>query len=93
MENRRYHIIITGRVQGVGFRYFVDQNAKSLHLSGWVRNQMDGTVELEVQGESDRLEIFMRRLQEGPTFANIEAVDKEEVPFNKEERGFRIRMD
>lgn len=93
MEDKRYHIVITGRVQGVGFRYFVDQNAKSLQLSGWVHNRMDASVELEVQGEVDRLDIFMKRLHEGPTFAQIEAVNIEEIPFNEFERGFRIRMD
>ncbi len=93
MEDKRYHIVIVGRVQGVGFRYFVDQNAKSLHLTGWVHNRMDNSVELEIQGEVERLDIFMKRIHEGPTFAKVEAVDRTEISVNANEKEFKIRMD
>ena len=64
-----------GRVQGVGFRYFVCQEGRALELSGWVRNEPDGTVSGEAGGDLSRLEAFRDRLQQGPSFARITRLD------------------
>ena len=59
------HAIVSGRVQGVGFRYWVKEEAEALGLKGWVRNLRDGSVEVEAEGEEDALFQFEQRAGEG----------------------------
>jgi acylphosphatase len=68
---------VTGRVQGVGFRYFVFRQAQSLAVRGWVRNLSDGSVEVQVRGERLSVERFESALREGPGHARVERL----VPF------------
>ena len=76
MEAKRY--IVRGRVQGVGFRWFVDHEARQLGLAGWVRNNIDGTVELLAIGTEQQLATLKRRLQQGPRAARVD--DVQELP-------------
>ena len=64
-----------GRVQGVGFRYHVRQEAQALGLAGWVRNDCDGTVSGEAAGDLSRLEAFRERLEGGASWARISRLD------------------
>ena len=64
-----------GRVQGVGFRWFVVTEAQALGLAGWVRNEADGTVSGEAAGDFSRLEALRERLQEGPGGARVSRLD------------------
>lgn len=74
METRR--CIVRGRVQGVGFRWFVVRNAEDLGVTGTVRNRPDGTVEAVLQADSDRtLESMVERVREGPPAARVEGVE------------------
>lgn len=73
MTARRY--IVEGRVQGVGFRYFVVREAQALGLSGWTRNLVDGRVEVLAAGDESALEVLAGRLWEGPRSARVAAVD------------------
>ncbi len=66
--------IVRGRVQGVGFRWFVDNEARQLGLAGWVRNNFDGTVEALAIGSEDQLRAFRRKLQQGPRAARVDEV-------------------
>ena len=75
----RRHVLVRGRVQGVGFRWFVREHARALRLAGWVRNRPDGMVELEVEGRPERLEELMARVAEGPDGAVVAAVDELEL--------------
>ena len=87
----RYFGQASGRVQGVGFRFFVQQNSAALGLTGWVRNMSDGTVTMEVQGEASAVDELARRLREGNMFIRVENLiweEREEVP---EEKGFSVR--
>lgn len=59
------YLIVSGRVQGVGFRYSAAQKAKELQLSGWVRNKMDGTVELEVEGDESKINHYIDEMNAG----------------------------
>ena len=68
------HVLIAGRVQGVGFRWFVRVAARRLELSGWVRNLPDGTVEVAASGPEKSLDQFRRQLGRGPDAAHVEAV-------------------
>ena len=85
---RRYHV--RGRVQGVGFRFYVRERAALEGLAGWVRNHEDGSVEVEVEGERDAVERLERALSHGPAGARVEAVDIQDLdPAGR--RGFEIR--
>lgn len=68
----RVHLVIQGRVQGVGYRYFVLRRAQELELNGWVRNRADGSVEVEAEGARVSLERFRARLLEGPPSARVD---------------------
>jgi acylphosphatase len=74
---RRYHV--SGRVQGVGFRYFVQRAAQELGLKGYVKNRADGTVEAYASGTSERLDAFKRRLWEGPGLSRVDNVEEHEA--------------
>ncbi len=76
-QNHRLHAKITGRVQGVGFRYFVLQNANDLGLTGWVRNLWDGGVEVTAEGAHDDLNQLLVMLRRGPISAEVNDVDYE----------------
>ena len=71
MDVKRYHIIVTGRVQGVGFRFFVRDAASSLGLSGWVRNLSGGGVEIEAEGAQSDIDRLIERLKNGPPLSRV----------------------
>ncbi len=71
----RLHAIVRGDVQGVGFRYFVQRKAKQLGVTGWVRNNDDGTVEVVAEGGREELEQLKRALEDGPSLARVHRVD------------------
>lgn len=75
------HVLVRGRVQGVGFRWFVRQAARDLGLAGWVRNRPDGTVEVAAAGEPQALERLRETLREGPEGASVSAVDDVRDPL------------
>lgn len=64
----RFYLRFTGRVQGVGFRFFVAMNAERCHLTGWVKNMSDGSVTAEVQGTRVEIEKFLNLIQTGNRF-------------------------
>lgn len=68
------HVAVAGRVQGVGFRWFVRIVARRLDLSGWVRNREDGTVEVAASGSQEALDRLRAALAVGPDAANVSAV-------------------
>jgi acylphosphatase len=70
------HIEISGRVQGVGFRWFVARKARELHLAGWVRNRPDGKVEVAAAGDPPSLELLEAAAAAGPPGAEVEYVEK-----------------
>ncbi len=83
--------VVKGRVQGVGFRYFTKGKADELHLTGWVRNRPDGTVELFAKGDRSNLEQFMQSLIAGPTGSRVEKVEPQWVEDHQDYQGFEIR--
>jgi len=74
---RRY--LVSGVVQGVGFRFFARRAAQRLGLSGWVRNLADGRVETEAEGTPDLLDAYTRELSRGPAGAMVSGVEAVEV--------------
>jgi acylphosphatase len=77
IQARRY--IVRGRVQGVGFRWFVEREARTLGVSGWVRNNPDGNVEVLAMGTREQLSNLVGRLHAGPRAARVDAVDELEA--------------
>jgi acylphosphatase len=73
IEAKRF--LVRGRVQGVGFRWFVEREAHILGIAGWVRNNADGSVEVLAQGTRDQISGLHSRLREGPRAARVDAVE------------------
>ncbi|MCD6353924.1 MAG: acylphosphatase [Prolixibacteraceae bacterium] len=72
----QYEIKITGRVQGVGFRYFSQQKATGLDLKGWVKNTVDGAVLVSAQGSETDIDTFVDYLRIGPTLSRVKKISK-----------------
>ena len=75
---KRRRMIVSGVVQGVGFRKFIDRTAKELKLCGWVRNLNDGTVEINAQGPGKELDELIRQAIQGPARSSVRSVLTEE---------------
>ncbi|MFA5645749.1 MAG: acylphosphatase [Candidatus Ratteibacteria bacterium] len=86
----RYRLIVTGRVQGVGFRWYTVGIASRMKVSGWVQNLPDGSVEILAEGGSDLLEKFCSALCEGVLGTNISYIELFPEPGNEPVHGFRI---
>jgi len=82
---------VRGRVQGVGFRYFVEQTAKRLGVRGWVRNDDDGSVEVYAAGRAEQLAELAGYLWKGPRWAEVRGVDESEAPL-EDHSGFFVRQ-
>jgi acylphosphatase len=78
-ETRRY--LVSGRVQGVGFRWFVEREAAQLGITGWVRNRDNGSVEVMATGTREQLNALHGRLREGPRAARVDEVAVSPAPF------------
>ncbi|NEG96879.1 acylphosphatase [Bifidobacterium sp. SMB2] len=87
----RIHAIITGLVQGVGFRYYTTTQARQYGITGWTHNRHDGTVEIEAQGPTDQLEQFTKQLRKGPRWSNVEHITTTEIPALANERAFIVK--
>ena len=87
----RYHVVVTGCVQGVGFRSFCERKANKFNLTGWVRNQSDGGVELEVQGSKNSVESFLSKIKKGPVLSHVSDLQKQERMVQSDESLFIIR--
>jgi len=87
LQTRRY--LISGRVQGVGFRWFVEREAAQIGVTGWVRNTNGGDVEVMATGTREQLSELRRKLQEGPRAARVDDVSESSEPL-LEAQSFRI---
>jgi acylphosphatase len=87
--SRRF--VVSGRVQGVGFRFFVQEAALVEGLSGWVQNLEDGRVEAHVEGDREAVERFEWKIRRGPPAARVADVDVEDGAPSGRSDGFRVR--
>ncbi len=91
--NERYIIRIAARfygdVQGVGFRYTARHAAGALGLTGWVRNEYDGSVSTEIQGDRETIDEWLRMIRSG-RYIDITHIDWDEIETVPEERSFRV---
>jgi acylphosphatase len=81
---------VAGAVQGVGFRWAAREQAQALGVAGWARNRADGSVEVEVEGDTERVERMLAWLREGPPGSAVERVDVAEIAPDGDD-AFRIR--
>ncbi len=82
--------VVRGRVQGVGFRWFVEREAHLLGVAGWVRNKSDGSVEVMAQGTPEQLAGLHGRLREGPRASRVDEVEVAEADPQPGLESFRI---
>lgn len=90
------HVRVIGRVQGVGFRYYVHEHAQALGLRGWVRNRWDDSVEIMAQGARETLDRFLTLVQRGPRSSFVSRVEADWLPAGSHAgetpfQDFRIR--
>ncbi|MES0488560.1 MAG: acylphosphatase [Leptospirales bacterium] len=92
MEARHY--IIMGKVQGVGYRFFVQNIARELALVGWVQNMPDGNVECAVMGNDQELEIFEKKIRKGPPLSRVVNMQRDKLsPYEMDpSEDFEIRQ-
>ena len=89
MNNKiRRHITFYGWVQGVGFRYRARHAAELYGCTGWVRNEWDGSVTMEIQGTEEAIDKVILAIEAG-RYVKIEAMDSRMIPIKPDERGFR----
>ena len=91
-EKTGLHARIHGRVQGVGFRYNTRSEAKRRNLSGWVKNEPDGTVTVVCEGPADQVDRFARWLKKGPPGARVTHVDMKRVSYRGTFSGFTVEF-
>ena len=84
------YILVAGKVQGVGYRYFAQRNAEYFVLTGYVRNRPDSKVELQVEGEKEAIKRFQKILSEGPRFSLVDKVDLTFDEFQAKYNNFSV---
>ena len=92
MALTRAHIIITGRVQGVGYRYFTIRRAEQLGLKGWVKNLYNGVVETEVEGDKSDIKTLIEYLWQGPSLSRVTDVKVNWLNYTGEYNDFSVRF-
>ncbi len=83
--------LVRGRVQGVGYRAFVWREAAHLGLSGWVRNRLDGSVEVAARGPSTLLDTLRALLERGPAWSEVDSVEETPIEPDQAGTGFSVR--
>lgn len=84
------HMMVDGIVQGVGFRYFTMQKAYRYQIKGWVRNNWDGTVEIDAEGDEANMNAFLDAIKAGNGIASIQSVDVRILPDAKGYESFDV---
>lgn len=85
---KRVHGIVSGRVQGVYYRKSAEEKASTLEVTGWIRNLPDGRVEFEVQGESPRVDDFLRWSRRGSGVSRVDELEQTDIALTDNETGF-----
>jgi acylphosphatase len=87
----RVHVVVSGLVQGVGFRYFAYNKAKSLTLTGYVRNHYSGDVEIEAEGDRSLVEEFLNQVKVGPRSAHVKDMKIEWIKCAETHSDFEVQ--
>ena len=89
---KRVTVIATGMVQGVSFRYYTRREASQLGLTGWVRNEVDGSVKVVAEGQDERLRAFLQFLEKGPPLARVQDLEIDWSEASGEFGSFEVRF-
>ena len=92
METTGRQMVVSGRVQGVGFRYFCVRHAQRLGVRGYVKNLPDGSVLVRAYGTPSQIDEFTRLVKKGPAFAQITGAEADIVPDDPEVQMFEVRF-
>jgi len=92
MAQYRERMVVSGMVQGVGFRYFTCRLAQEYPVTGYVRNLPNGDVEIVAEGEDSAVDTMVQWAREGPTWAHVRNAQEEELPYQGEYRDFGVRF-
>ena len=84
METQAQRVFVSGRVQGVGFRFFAERTAASLGVGGYVKNRFDGRVEVYAIGSAEQIDALRKALQRGPRMAAVDRVDEHDADILRE---------
>jgi len=87
---KQYHIVIKGRVQGVGYRWFARQAAEELGICGYVKNLANGDVEVVAEGETAVVDKFIEYLRQGPSFAHVVDIQVKQKDFIQSFNNFEV---
>ncbi|AND84884.1 acylphosphatase [Clostridium tyrobutyricum] len=87
----RYHIVVCGKVQGVGFRYTANYLASKMNLTGWVKNMDNGNVSIELQGSSINPNTFIKDLEKANRFIKVDNLYYERINLIDLEKSFEIK--
>ena len=87
----RKHLVFHGRVQGVGFRWMAKRAAEIYECTGWCRNEYNGTVTMELQGEEEDIDRIIQEIRAG-RYVYIAGIDERQIPLKNAERGFMVRF-
>ncbi|MCP4724036.1 MAG: acylphosphatase [bacterium] len=87
----RANIVVKGVVQGVGFRWFVIRTAEKLKVTGWVKNNYDGSVEIDIEGDRSEIEILIGEVKVGPRSSVVTDVTVKWLPFENLFTGFNVK--
>lgn len=90
-ENSGVRMVVKGRVQKVGFRWFTVRWARDIDLAGYVKNLEDGSVLVETEGRKNRIESLIKELKAGPWGSHVDSLDVDWLPFEHRFRDFEIR--
>ncbi len=86
-----FTVEVKGRVQGVGYRAWVEKKARDFDLHGWVMNSEDKSVKMELSGKKEKIKIFLIECYKGPLLSKVLEVNEKEIPF-KDFKSFEIRF-
>lgn len=89
---KTFKVLLSGRVQGVGYRYFTESRAAKYNIKGYVRNTLDNKVEIICQGEKEDLERFIEEVKKGPSLAVVTDVKVEEIQNSPAYHDFEIKF-
>ena len=84
-------IVVSGKVQGVGYRYFAQMKAVQFRITGWAKNRSDGTVEMVITGTKENLDLFIEEIRRGNPFSTVDQIEIHEVQRTEKYSSFTIK--
>lgn len=88
---KQLHLIVSGHVQGVGFRYYAQTIALAKQITGWVRNRSDGSVEIVAEGDKDHIDNYLSSIKLGSPFSTVESIEVTEQDIINHFNSFTIK--